>query len=360
MVERGKRILIVDDEPVVRGLLVRELERVGYSCVGAENATEALACLHNDESFVLVLSDIRMPGIDGIELLQEIKSLNADIAVILMTAFGDRDSAITAMKLGAYDYIVKPFDMDDVIMSIQRALEKRQLVIENRRYQQELVRRTVLMRGVLERYVPGAIADEILKDPVRYLRLGGERRPVTVLFADIRGFTRFAEENSAETVVRVLNGFFEGLTKVVFRCGGTFDKYLGDSIMAFYGAPVSYEDDVERALQTAIDMQKTFVRLQRRWPSKEVVSLGLGIGLNTGEAIVGNVGSQQIMDYTVIGDAVNVARRLQDLAGKGEIIIGESTFQLVKGRVVVEEAGPQRLRGKREPVRAYMLKRLLF
>ena len=136
MVEEQKGILIVDDEPAVRGLLIRELERIGHSCVGAEDASEALARL-KDRAFALVLSDIRMPGMDGMDLLRRIKAMDADIAVILMTAFGDRDNAITAMRLGAYDYIVKPFELDDVTMRSQRALEKSQWRSENRQYKQQ-------------------------------------------------------------------------------------------------------------------------------------------------------------------------------------------------------------------------------
>src|SRR5262249_28720025 len=156
------------------------------------------------------------------------------------------------------------------------------------------------------------------------LRPGGTKATVSVLFADLCGFTRFSERIDPTEVMKTLNETFAQLTKIVEEHGGTFDKYVGDCLMAFYGAPVSSEDHAFRAVHSAYEMQQAFETLKKeRWTSAPQDALSLAIGINSGEVIVGNVGSDKQMTYTVIGDVVNVAARLQSAAGAGQIFVSD-------------------------------------
>jgi adenylate cyclase len=206
---------------------------------------------------------------------------------------------------------------------------------------------------VLNRYVAEEVTEAILIDPEKHLRLGGETRDVTVLFADIRGFTRFTEQHTAAQTVETLNHIFAELTRVIFKQHGTFDKYMGDAIMAFYGAPFPGPDDPLRAVQTALEMRSVFEGLRAQ--SDELRDLGLGIGLHSGEATVGNVGSETVMDYTVIGDTVNVAQRLQEGARSGEILISAATYARVGEHVVAKLLETRPIRGRTESVTVYAL-----
>ena len=185
--------------------------------------------------------------------------------------------------------------------------------------------------------------------------MGGEKRLVTVIFADLRGFANFAEKQPAEDVVNILNQFFRKMTQALFHYKGTFDKFIGDAIMAYFGAPMSYPDDVLRSIKAAKDMQKSFAALRESWIAAGFTDLGLGIGLSTGEVIFGNVGAKNVMNYTIIGDTVNVAQRLEQLALTGQILLSDSTYQMVKDQVIVSKLPPQNLKGKQAPLIPYLL-----
>lgn len=153
--------------------------------------------------------------------------------------------------------------------------------------------------------------------------------------------------------MELLNAFFTEMTNVIFRHGGTVDKFLGDGLLAVFGAPLTDNTDASRAVQCAIDMQAALAELSAEWQRQNRPVIPMGIGINSGEAIAGNIGSLQRMEYTVIGDTVNVAARLTSVAGPGEILLGESTWQQVRGEVVAEPMTPLPLKGKREPVPVY-------
>jgi len=212
--------------------------------------------------------------------------------------------------------------------------------------------RNRLLLEVLTRYLAEEVADIILTDPERHLKLGGETRPVTVLFADIRGFTAFTARHTAQEVVETLNQIFSELTRVVFAHRGTFDKFIGDAVMAFWGAPLASPDDALNAVKAAVEMRGVFIDLCQRSGGR-LSGLGLCIGVNTGEATVGNIGSEKVMDYTIIGDTVNVCKRLQEAATGGEILISEATRARLGDRVRAERREPITVHGRLEPVAAY-------
>jgi adenylate cyclase len=210
-----------------------------------------------------------------------------------------------------------------------------------------------LLRDTISRYVSPEMCEEILKNPA-LLQLGGRRQEVTVLFADIKGFTAMSANMSPEEVVEVLNLFFTEMVDLVFEYQGTLDKYVGDALMAVFGVPVPLPDAATRAVQCAASMQRRLAELQAqgRTPIQ-----GMRVGINTGEAIVGNIGSDKRMDFTVIGDAVNVAARLQELAKEleADTLVSAATYRQVEGRFQLEELAPVVLRGRQEPTPIYRL-----
>ena len=210
-----------------------------------------------------------------------------------------------------------------------------------------------LLRDTISRYVSPEMCEEILKNPA-LLQLGGRRQEVTVLFADIKGFTAMSANMSPEEVVEVLNLFFTEMVDLVFEYQGTLDKYVGDALMAVFGVPVPLPDAATRAVQCALAMQRRLAELQAqgRTPIQ-----GMRLGINTGEAIVGNIGSDKRMDFTVIGDAVNVAARLQELAKEleADTLVSAATYRQVEGRFQLEELAPVVLRGRQEPTPIYRL-----
>ncbi|MCX5858313.1 MAG: adenylate/guanylate cyclase domain-containing protein [Proteobacteria bacterium] len=183
-------------------------------------------------------------------------------------------------------------------------------------------------REAFSRYVSASVVNEILKDPDR-LKLGGERKNLTVMFTDIRGFTSISEKLDPETVVHILNEYLTPMTEVVFQQGGMLDKYIGDAIMAVWGAPLALPDHARRACITALEMMKRLRVLQQGWAERKLPPINIGIGVNTGPMSVGNMGSEMLFDYTVIGDSVNLASRLEGLNKEygTNIIVSEATYQ---------------------------------
>ena len=197
------------------------------------------------------------------------------------------------------------------------------------------------------------MCEEILKNPA-LLQLGGRRQQVTVLFADIKGFTAMSESMAPEEVVEVLNIYFTEMVDLVFKHQGTLDKYVGDALMAVFGVPVPLPDAATRAVKCAAAMQRHLARMQAQGLTP---IQGMRIGINTGEAIVGNIGSDKRMDFTVIGDAVNVAARLQEAAKEleADTLVSEATFREAQGQFQFIPLEPVVLRGRQEPTAIYRL-----
>ncbi len=212
------------------------------------------------------------------------------------------------------------------------------------------------IRKAFSHYVSGEIMEEILKDPAK-LQLGGERRIITVLFSDIRGFTTYSEKRRPEETVNILNEYLDAMTKVIFKNKGTLDKYVGDEIMALFGAPAHGEPGIcaQRAVITACEMMVSLKQLQEKWVNEGKAPLDIGIGVNTGEMVVGNMGSTLVMDYTVIGDAVNLGARVEALTRQfnNHIIITEFTYAYVKDIIEAKPLESIKVKGKDIPVMIY-------
>jgi adenylate cyclase len=210
------------------------------------------------------------------------------------------------------------------------------------------------IRHAFQHYVPEVVVSEILKNPTM-LTLGGERKDISVLFSDIKGFTSLSEKLPPEELVTILNEYLTAMTDVIFKNRGLLDKYIGDAIMAVYGAPLPQPDHPMRACMSALDMREELKRLQKNWETENRPKLEIRIGINTGYATVGNMGSKKRFDYTVMGDNVNLTSRLEDLNKiyNSKIIISEHTFDRVKDEIACRELDLVRVRGKTIPVKIY-------
>jgi adenylate cyclase len=197
----------------------------------------------------------------------------------------------------------------------------------------EALRREAQAREKYERFLPQQLVDDVLLDPDKEVKPGGQRQQVTALFADLRGFTTLSESHPPEVVVDLLNRCFTVMSEVIFRHGGTLDKYIGDGVMALFGAPYATERDAVKAVRAAIDMQRAMVPFNADLAAAGRPAIGVGIGINTGPAIVGFIGSETRLDYTAIGDTINTAARLEHLAKAGQIIISEHTMQAIDASV---------------------------
>ena len=197
----------------------------------------------------------------------------------------------------------------------------------------EALQREAKAREKYERFLPQQLVDDVMLDPHREITPGGTRRTITVLFADLRGFTTLSEANPPEIVVGLLNRFFTLMSEVIFKHGGTLDKYIGDGVLALFGAPYATERNAVKAVRAAIDMQRAVQQFNRELAAAGQPDIGVGIGINTGSAIVGFIGSDTRLDYTAIGDTVNTAARLEQRARAGQIIISEHTMQAVDASV---------------------------
>lgn len=328
----GRRVLVVDDSELACSLVQEGLAAHGYDVVTFSDpflALEQLDIARPD----LVLTDLDMPGIDGAELCRRIKGgPRRELPVLILTATDGDEQRVGLLKDGADDYVRKGASMDELAARIESVLRR--------------TNQTERMRRLFARYTSDAVVEEVLRGGD--VALHGEKRVVTVLFADIRNFTGFAERLPPEEVMTRLNQVLGRLADVVLEWGGTLDKYLGDGLMAVWGAPIRRDDDAQAAVSAALQMMNE-VR-ERNAGQAPDDRLELGLGLNTGPVIAGSIGSARRTEYTCIGDTVNVASRLCALAGPGEILVGGGTAELLRAFGPLDELAPVRVKGRAAPV----------
>ncbi len=333
----GVKVLVVDDSPLAVNLVHNGLRALGYTVHTYTNPFEALEQVHLVKPHI-VLTDLEMPGLDGAELCRRLKEGPLrSLPVIILTANEGEAQRVGLLRAGADDYVSKGCSMEELSARIESILRR--------------TKETEHVRKLFARYTSDAVVDELLRQGE--VVLTGEKREVTLLFADLRNFTALAEEMAPEAVMSLLNAVLGQLADVVLVYGGTLDKFLGDGLMAVFGAPVAHPDHAHRATQAALQMIHALRTLNdtHQYPPVE-----LGVGVNTGTVIVGSLGSTRRTEYTCIGDAVNVASRLCGLAGPMEVLTGEVTATRATGPLVRFEAlPPARLKGKSKPVPLYRL-----
>jgi len=227
--------------------------------------------------------------------------------------------------------------------------------IENSR-RSERLQRGALVRSNFQRYFAPNLAAQIAQQEGA-VQLGGQKRPVVIFFSDIRGFTTMSETMGPDDIATLLTEYFTEMVEIVFEHGGTLDKFMGDAIMALWGAPIAHEDDADRAMKCGVDQLDALEKMNKKWKAEGRPELGIGIGINFGEVFAGNIGSDRRLEYTVIGDAVNTASRLCSIAGPNEILISEAFYEELKKPPKVEALDPIELKGRSKKVPVYRVKR---
>jgi adenylate cyclase len=339
-------VLVADDREenveLVRNLLTIE----GYQVVSAADGQEALEMTYKHLPDLVIL-DLNMPRLNGYEVCERLKrdAKTAGIPVLMLTAWSDTDQRIKGLQVGAEDYLAKPFDYRELLMRVEARLRTKQEADRLRATQQ-------MIRETFERFVSPQVVERMLADP-NQVRLGGTLQTITVLFADLRGFTLLAESLPPTELVDVLNGYLTVATEAILAFEGTISRYAGDLIMAIFGAPLGQPDHALRAARAAFRLSKRMATYHASLEPR--LRLEFGIGLVTGEAIVGNIGARQWLNYTAVGDAVNLAQRLEEMAVGGEILIDERTCQALGSRARVTSRGLTPIRGRSEPVAVFGL-----
>ena len=328
----GLRLMVIDDSELACALVQEGLAAQGYEVTCFNDpflALEQVDVIKPD----LVLTDLDMPGLNGGEVCHRLKhGPRRSVPVIILTANDEDERRVKGLREGADDYVNKGASMEELGARVETVLRR--------------TRETERMRRLFARYTSDAVVEEILRsgDVV----LTGEKRVVTVLFADLRNFTSFAESRPPEEVMRQLNEVLGRLADAVLEWGGTLDKFLGDGLMAVWGAPVKHDDDVASAVSAALRMMEELQAVNAA--SADGTTFELGIGLNTGPVLAGSLGSTRRTEYTCIGDTVNVASRLCSLAAPGEILVGEGTALALEHVGPLEPLDPVKLKGKAQPV----------
>ena len=312
-------VLVVDDDAVSRIMLRRSLELYGYQVIEADDGEQCLAIVARQKPDLIVLDGV-MPRMDGFTVVSCLRAEDQtrSLPILMLTSLQDVSYKVRGFELGADDFLNKPVDRVELVARVRSLLRLKH-------YYDELEQKNVLLRRTLSRYVVEEVANEILSHKQQNLYISGQTVRVTVLYAGVRGFTAFSQKVDAHVAFKILNTIYDKLIPILFENRGTFDKYIGESVMAFYGAPVGYPDDAARAVQSALAMRCAFQTLQRDQPA--FASLGLAVGLATGDALAGYIGADQAMDYTVLGMVPAAAKRIQASAASGQILADSATVE---------------------------------
>ena len=357
------RVLVVDDDPDMAAFLARMLEREGMEAHVVADGAAALAAVA-DSRCDLVLLDVLLPDASGFDICERLKAdpASALIPVVLVTALEDRASRVRGIEAGADDFIHKPVSREELVARVKtlRRLHETRRELEARRLAAEIERKDAIHKA-FSRYVSPRLTERILIDSTSGgpFRTQAERADVVALFADLRGFTRITETIAVETVVDMLNEYFAVLTEAAYAEEGTIFNMAGDSLLVGFNVPFAQRDAPARAWRTAMGMVSRFAPVAADWRRRHGISTGVGIGMCQGEAIIGNVGSPHFMSYTIIGDTVNTAARLMQMAQADEVLVSASFYEAVRPLVPaqrVQSRGEVALRGKSGTLQVYSIR----
>jgi adenylate cyclase len=343
----------VDDDEMNRDMLGRRLARRGYTVISAADGQRALE-LSEAQRFDVILLDIMMPGISGLEVLQRLRKRHAaaDLPVIMATAKDQSCDIVEALQLGANDYVTKPLDFPVVLARIETQLSLKQAKEEIQQLAEQLEVRNQFIRTTFGRYLTDEVVASLLDSPDG-LRLGGERRTVTFLVSDLRGFMPLSERLAPEQVVAIVNRYLETMVDMILPYQGTIQELMGDGLLVFFGAPIWREDDAQRAVACAVAMQLAMATVNEQNRQEGLPPIEMGIGIHTGEVVVGNIGSYKRTKYGAVGSPINLAFRIESYSIGGQVLISEATRQEVGP--MVRSAGPLQFeaKGVEQPIILY-------
>jgi len=335
------KILAAEDKPDEARVLSDFLGAHGYTVITAANGEEAVIKARVEHPDLLLL-DVRMPIFDGFEVCQRLKSdpLTADIPIFMLTGAGDVDDRVRGLSLGAEDYLTKPYDFEELAARIAARMRNKRSADALRAMQQRIL-------DTFQRYVAPSVVERLLADP-HMARLGGVRQTVTVLYADFRGYTALAETLSPERLITVLNSHLGVAARAILKHQGMLDKFMGNAILAIFNAPLPQADHALRAVRAAASMQEALRELHANVAPP--LRLPCSIGVSTGDAVVGNIGTVEIVNYSAVGDVVNLAQRIEADAEDWHIVFTDATYRRVFDFVESRPLGPRVVRGRSGPV----------
>jgi adenylate cyclase len=346
-------VLLVDDEPDLEALVIQKFRHQirdgSLSFVFAHDGLEALAMLDADSSIDMIISDINMPRMDGLSLLQKLQEAHSQLSTIIVSAYGDIANIRTAMNRGAFDFLMKPIDFLDLETTIARTIRHVEAMREARHRQSAAER----AHASLSRYFSPNVAERLAGDAIA-VDLAGQRREVASLFTDITGFTALVEVLEPAVLAPLLNDYVAAMTDVVFAHEGTVAKIAGDAIHVLFGAPGEQPDHCERAVASALALDACSQLFRESWLERGVALGPTRIGAHAGPAIVGNFGGGRFFDYTAYGDTINIAARLE-AANKqlGTRICISADLARRVGNFRGRPVGDLILRGRTESLRAW-------
>ncbi|MEO6637966.1 MAG: adenylate/guanylate cyclase domain-containing protein, partial [Ginsengibacter sp.] len=323
------KILVADDEAdleiLIKQKFRREIREHKYEFIFAANGVEALEKLANDPEIEILLSDINMPEMDGLTLLTKLNELNSLTKAVIVSAYGDMENIRIAMNRGAFDFVCKPVNFEDLGITIQKTLQH---VI-----QMHKTLDAIKENNILKMYVDKTVLNFMNGREFESHLMVNEEVEATVAFIDICGFTAITETEPPDAVVKILNKYFDVMVNEIILQDGYVDKFIGDAILAVFKG----ESHLDRAIEAALNVRRQL----DGFPQQSEISSFLpkvSIGIDSGKMISGNIGSAKLrrLDYTVIGDVVNTAQRLQDKAKPGQILVSEISWEKVKESFVCQ------------------------
>jgi len=341
------KILVVDDEAdlelLVKQKFRRKIRENVYEFVFAANGEEALQKVAEHDDIDIILSDINMPVMDGLTLLSRLPEANPMLKAVVVSAYGDMQNIRTAMNRGAFDFVVKPVDFEDLDVTMERT------ILHVRQMQETL--KAIKENNILKMYVDENVLNFMGHKEFENSLMKNEVLEATVVFFDVVGFTAITEQVPANTVVNLLNGLFDKVVQEIIKQGGVVDKFMGDAVMAVFKG----DYHLDRAIDAALAVKE---RISKEGPEQmgdKTYQPQISVGINTGEMVSGNIGSASLkrLDFTVIGDVVNTAQRLQSAAKPGQIVISEATYHKAKESFHCEKIGDVVLKNKILPVTIY-------
>ena len=341
------KILVVDDEAdlelLIKQKFRRKIRESTYEFLFATNGQEALDRITENPDTDVILSDINMPVMDGLTLLTRTHTEHPAMKTVIVSAYGDMGNLRTAMNRGAFDFVVKPVDFADLELTIEKTAEQVRQLRDTLRAIQE--------NNILKMYVDETVLNFMTRPDFENRLLASETVEATVVFLDICGFTALAEKLPPTDVVSLLNTYFDLVVKEFIAQGGHVDKFMGDAVMAVFRGEHHLDRAIDGALSARTALQQSRAPLPAGFDYRPEVS----IGVNTGEVVSGNIGSASLkrLDYTVIGDVVNMSQRLQSAAKAGQIIISEAVYMQVKESFHCQFVGEVTLKNKALPVKIY-------
>ncbi|MEV6678196.1 adenylate/guanylate cyclase domain-containing protein [Streptomyces erythrochromogenes] len=343
-------VLVADDDPVSRTVLSKLVAREGHRVIEAKTGEEAWKVI-KEASIDILLLDLEMPELDGYGVLQRLQeSGKRYVPTIVISALEDIDSVVRAIDLGADDYIPKPINRTLLRARINASLSRKRLLdLEDRR-----------IREIFAHFIPESLVEEVLATTDSSCMITGQRRIASVMFSDLRGFTTWAESSPPDRVIEVLNRYLSTMSDVILDHGGTLVSYMGDGIMAVFGAPVEDTSHADLAVAAAREMAVDALSDFNAWLRHHDLGQGfrVGIGVNSGPVMSGTVGSERRLEYTAVGDTTNTAARLEQLTKScgHTVLVSEATRNLLSREPSdLAPIGEFSLRGKEAAVSLWIL-----